>query len=975
MTPTRVVISDFKTGFERDKPDFLLNNDAFAKLQNAFIWRNRLRKKPGVQQLGRLRRCIEEESQGNITTPWITLSGTLSNTPVEYDSLDLYSTASITGATNNNPCQLTVTQNYTVGQFVTITDVGGMTQLNGNTYEIVARTATTIDIDVDSTTFGTYTTGGSANVHAQIYRTITDITNASPAVVTSADHNIPNGSTVALYGIKGMTLTSGNQILSLNGQTFTTANATTNTFELSGTDTVSYSSYGSGGTASTFHDPEGGNYSAQFYTGFNDDTAILADYCYFPSNPVMGIEYFDDENKTASSQVNRQETVFFDTTYAYEFIAGSFVDASFYRNTNAPVIWHGADYQQFWSTNYQNAMFVSNNVPGMHGVTITNITSAGTARITTSVNHNLTTDDFVFIAETTGTDSDNLNNITFQVTDVPAADEFEVNASTAGGINNVGIVQYLTRTSPSTSSDDGIRWFDGLDTSAPFDRGFVNFAPPLDNLSSSATTYLVGARMIVPFGGRLLAIGTYESTSGIIGGSAPTYYPNRIRYCQVNGTCFYANNPSGGTATADSWISNIQGFGGFIDLDSSERIITAGINQDVLILGQETQQKKLQITNSDTLPFTVQTINSEYGSESTHATIVLDQGILTVGDYGYIMTSTYNAQRFDNIIPDQIYEIKQTDNGNERVTGIRDFQNQLIYFTYPQDVTDNTFPNRTLLFNYKENNFAVFKESYTTYGIFRRSDGIPWENIDYLTWDEWQIPWELNVWQAEFPTIAAGNQQGYIMQKNFQGANDPSLYISAVSGQTVTSPDHNLDEDDYVGFQDIGSNTLSSINRIASITSTDDIEIEGSFTATAGLTEMVIIDNFDIITKRFPMAWKEGRKTRLGTSRYYTETTNSGEYTVDILVNQEGTSDNDPSFSSLVSSNIVRTRPDDDLGFSGQRTQEQRSWHRIPTSAVGDTIQLRLRMNDDQMKDVNINTSMWFLYAMVLDFYPSRILI
>lgn len=69
----------------------------------------------------------------------------------------------ITGATQANPCVLTTTTTFGVGQLVTISGVGGMTQLNGNTYTVTAATPTTITINVDSTSFTAYTAGGTVS--------------------------------------------------------------------------------------------------------------------------------------------------------------------------------------------------------------------------------------------------------------------------------------------------------------------------------------------------------------------------------------------------------------------------------------------------------------------------------------------------------------------------------------------------------------------------------------------------------------------------------------------------------------------------------------------------------------------------------------------------------------------------------------------------------------------------------------------
>ena len=73
-------------------------------------------------------------------------------------------------------------------------------------------------------------------------KTITAITKANPAVVTSNGHNFSNGDDVWIAGVVGMTR--------LNGRRFVVASTATNTFALTGEDSTSYDAYSSGGTAS-----------------------------------------------------------------------------------------------------------------------------------------------------------------------------------------------------------------------------------------------------------------------------------------------------------------------------------------------------------------------------------------------------------------------------------------------------------------------------------------------------------------------------------------------------------------------------------------------------------------------------------------------------------------------------------------------------------------------------------------------------
>ncbi len=58
---------------------------------------------------------------------------------------------------------ITSTNTFTVGQNITITDVLGTTELNGNTYRISAVTGTTITLNVNSSNFIAYISGGVAS--------------------------------------------------------------------------------------------------------------------------------------------------------------------------------------------------------------------------------------------------------------------------------------------------------------------------------------------------------------------------------------------------------------------------------------------------------------------------------------------------------------------------------------------------------------------------------------------------------------------------------------------------------------------------------------------------------------------------------------------------------------------------------------------------------------------------------------------
>ena len=75
----------------------------------------------------------------------------------------------ITAISQANPCQVTAVNNYAAGDWVYIAGVGGMTQLNGNYYQVGTATGTAFTLkdlngnNINSTSYGAYTSGGTAS--------------------------------------------------------------------------------------------------------------------------------------------------------------------------------------------------------------------------------------------------------------------------------------------------------------------------------------------------------------------------------------------------------------------------------------------------------------------------------------------------------------------------------------------------------------------------------------------------------------------------------------------------------------------------------------------------------------------------------------------------------------------------------------------------------------------------------------------
>ena len=759
--------------------------------------------------------------------------------------------------------------------------------------------------------------------------------------------------------------------------------------------------------------------------GGGADTINAVSFLYYPDLPVMGLEDF----VISSSQF--PGTIAFDTKYSYNIVTADpypIYDVSFYKNpptgtyvgytekTNiTPTSWNGQDYQQFWTTNYQGALWTTNGITqpfsptnvGMQFKPITvvdNITAGPPALADLTIaNHGLVVGDFVFINEVLTTTG--INFQTGYVTAVVSANKVTVEFPNATIATNgtAGIAQYLTSRSDPTK--DCLRWYDGDPTNgsatAPVlngHLGWVNFAPPLSDFPLAYANYtiadlpignyyLVGAKMIVPFKDRLLFIGPVVQTSS----GTPKYLQDTVIYSQ-NGTPYYTASftgdpasaatvfnpilvPVNQTATPPSYWGDVPGFGGWITAGVDQEATSASNNEDVLIIGFTRLQTRFVYSGSELLPFNFFIINSELGTTSTFSAINLDRGVITRGSRGFIITGQTESRRIDLQIPDQVFQTRLSDNGTERVCAQRDFISEWIYFTYPAASIDYKFPTETLQYNYRDDSWAIFLECYTTYGLFRKQTGFIWQTVGltFPTWSQWNEPWNAGVSNLLQPLVIAGNQQGFVMIRNVGTSEGTSLYIRNVVGNLITSPNHCLNEGDFIYIT--GCIGISNINGRIFRVQTDTVDTfyifpedgpdpSGTYLG-GGLIQRMYIPF--VQTKQFPVAWGISRKVRLGVQQYLLTATQNSQITLLIFLSQNSDSPYNSGNiipqqnvfnSSLVYSTILYTCPEStNLGLTPANTNLQlvtaeaqaQIWHRINTSLLGDTVQMAFTLSETQM--------------------------
>lgn len=784
-------------------------------------------------------------------------------------------------------------------------------------------------------------------------------------------------------------------------------------------------------------------------------SAVLAAFSYYPSLPVLG-----DED-LVSSISPFPLTLLFDQTYSYQItqtIPAISYDVSFYKNaaTNAypgyvqkinwtPVTWNGFNYQQFWSVNYQGAFWATNGIDvpfagtniGMQfklisGISVTTAGNGTTipavANITITA-HGLVIGDFVFINEVVG-----ITGINFQtgyVTAVPDANTITVTfpyAILGGAYSSGGIAQYLT--SRSDPSKDCIRWYDGSPVNGAYPpsfvlgSGWVNFCPPLSqgifSISDevAAQYYLVSARMIIPFKGYLVFLGPVIQTSTA---NSLIYLQDTIIYSQ-NGTPYYTCSfsgdvnrptfgfkpilaPSGFGAAANAYFEDQNGYGGSYPAGIDQPITTAAFNEDALIVGFSKIKTRLVFTGNQLGPFEFFSINTEYGASSVFSVVTMDKGVIDRGDKGFTMTSQTDCERIDLDNPEQVFQLNYSNNGRERFCSVRDFINEWVFFTYPSvgdsENPASLFPNQTFMWNYRDNSWSIIDECYTTYGTFISQSNQTWLTLPYENWNKWDTPWNSGENNIGNPLVTGGNQQGFVLIKDDDTTGeDPSLYIQSFSGSRVVSPNHCLNNNDYILIKNclgtIGDLVNNKIFQVYDIT-TNDFALNptigtGTYIGSGTITRIYVPL---IQTKQFPVAWDTSRKTRLGPQQYLLTKTDNAQITLLIFLSQNAS---DPynlppivpqigsTNNSLIYSTVLYTCPEStNLGLTPANINLQtptaqsqaQIWHRKNTSLIGDTVQIGFTLNDEQVRDQVADNafSEIELHSIILDVQPSQLLV
>lgn len=320
----------------------------------------------------------------------------------------------------------------------------------------------------------------------------------------------------------------------------------------------------------------------------------------------------------------------------------------------------------------------------------------------------------------------------------------------------------------------------------------------------TATTTLWQALILIPYYGRLLALNTWEGLTASTYTGATNFFA-RCRFSQIG-------DP---TDQTNGWRSDVFGRGGFIDAPTNEAIVSAAFFRNTLIVFFEYSTWQLRYIGEYGLPFIWERISSDFGAVSPYSPIVFDQGVMVVSDRGIIQAAANGVTRLDDQIPEQVFGFEIQNSAPNFVHGIRDFEKELVYWNYVDTAnasTNQSYPNTVLVFNYRNNTWAKFRDTITCFGTAQFQFGITWDSFTTL-WES-NVSWDNVDDQQYVDYIAAGTQQGFINIYQNPDAETPqpvtTLYantmaITAINFATnptqITIPSHNLANNEIIYIQ------------------------------------------------------------------------------------------------------------------------------------------------------------------------------
>jgi hypothetical protein len=501
-------------------------------------------------------------------------------------------------------------------------------------------------------------------------------------------------------------------------------------------------------------------------------------------------------------------------------------------------------------------------------------------------------------------------------------------------------------------------------------------------------SFVQTARIIVIFQNRLLLLNTIEF-NGTTSLNAP--FVNRCRFSLYGsplanvtvGSDFAPFSFLEGNEILTVGAATSEGKGGsFVDATTEEQIVSAEFIKDRLIVYFERSTWELAYTGNQIGPFVWQKLNTELGSEAPNSTVPFDKIILTVGNTGIHACNGSNVERIDTKIPDQIFQINTNNMGTTRVAGIRDYSVEMVYWSFPSvnENVNDIFPNRVIVYNYRNNSWSFNDDCITVFGYFEQQPDLIWSSMTQ-TWEEANMTWNSGVLEAQSRQVIAGNQEGFVflVQADYS-QNAAAMQLTNITvngtGLNLTIINHTLQVNDFIYLQNLVQVILNPLDpthsptfifKIQQVIDSNTVFINpatlvGTYDGGAYVAR---VSQINMLSKQWNPYVDKGRDVYLAKIDFNVLKTTAGAVTVDyypsytsLSMINEGT-----ATGTIMGSSVLEMFPYPVVPIESVQTM---LWHQVYFQTQGEAIQINITLNDEQMLGIATAFSDFELEGLVL---------
>jgi len=512
---------------------------------------------------------------------------------------------------------------------------------------------------------------------------------------------------------------------------------------------------------------------------------------------------------------------------------------------------------------------------------------------------------------------------------------------------------------------------------------WAEFRPVFEVKANVVDGYVQTAKNIIPFKDRLLLLNTIERD---VTAGTNSEHVNRCRFSH-NGTPFPADVPDNvAAAVSNAWLEGSQTWtiggttkksdgAGFIDAPTEEEIESAEFIKDRLVVYFERSTWELAYTGNQIQPFVWQKINTELGSKSLKSPVPFDKAIFAVGRTEIHGCSGTNVTKINEVINDQVFEIRNANEGLSRVCGIREYFDELVYWSFPSvnaSEFSQTYPDKVLIYNYVGDSWATADDCITAFGYYEEQQATSWESTE-LTWEECNFMWDSGTKQTKYRHILAGNQQGFVFICDTGISTNEAVmsvnnieYVGTDLHMTVIN--HTLNDGDYLRLIDMEGVTLtgSGIYKVYVVDS-DTLLVTGTtMTGTyEGGGRAARVSKIDILSKQWNFYIDKGKNFFLAKIDFAVLKTSSGEVTIDYYpsASQLSMVESGQATGAILGDNNLQTYPYD---LYPLEESQNRLWHPVYFQTEGECVQIRIHLDHEQMLDEDISSSDLQIEGMVV---------